>query len=557
MQTVFGLSMGIFSLSILEVVPSTWLILLDHDTIGMLHSGYFTVTGAYGILLWALCVWTVLILPGIVGGQLHTRIEKFTRHRASFLTLSIPQWMLLTAKFVFLIWGIFYKLILLPLYRLLRRQIRQLRQNKSEPILVLAQKTSSSTHDRSSPRTSSTSTGTDILSSSYMIGAIMGIVANFLFLQTLGSLVISQQGEYYNILSTLVSWLCAVGLVLSSILNGFGSVSLPHSCLAGFYIEPIQPAVIAQAENELLSATNALELMMAELTDVLPIASATNNNRRKQASRKSFADYGKSDEGTKRKLDIQHDIDFLEMLVVELQEDIAEMKHAQYMAGEARTPAGRIKLVMGMVFSIILLVRLFTSILSVVHMDDTTSTSAVDPITAAFLWLNGHHYVKQQDYIVLSQGISLLLTIFLSFSQFRTFLRTIEAVNRRLLLVYRKFHCTQKQNTPLTVLEHVTPPGTFTIYAPILATLTGCYCLSCVVLTKMNLPLEYRAGFSAALGGMNFTIQSSILNLVFSVSAAVSATVLGLLFGIQRQNVKRHAATHKETLSSLDVLDTC
>ena len=46
-------------------------------------------------------------------------------------------------------------------------------------------------------------------------------------------------------------------------------------------------------------------------------------------------------------------------------------------------------------------------------------------------------------------------------------------------------------------------------------------------------------------------------HLLFFVSAAVSATVLGLLFGIQRQNTKRHASIHLETIASLDVLDTC
>ena len=555
MKTALGLSMGIFSLSVLEVVPSAWLVVLDHGMIGILHSGYLSVTGAYWILLWALCSWTMLLLPGIVGGQVYARQTNLRRahdDRKSFLQLLSPSpwWMRFMATCIMLVGGIVVNVLLMPLSQLMRRQLRP---SKSEPMLILTHNASTA-QDRSSPRSPNTMDG--LSSKSYLIGASAGILTTLAILRTLGNLVISQPDEKYNMLSTLVSWLCAIGLILSSILNGFGSVSLPHSCLAGFYLDPIQPAVMAQAEMELLSATKSLEVTAAELSDGAP---ATSTQRRKQASRSrsSFADYGNNEEMALRKQSLQQDVDFLDMLVVELQQDISEMKYAQHMAEQARTPMGRVKIYLGMVFSVVLLVRLYTSIMSFVQMDDTKSTSSTrDPITTALLWLTGHHYVNQEDYTTLSQGISLLLTIFLSFTQFQTFLRTVESVHRRVLLLYRKCHCTQKRDATHDA-DHTVAPTNNPVYMHVLAGLTGCYCLSCVVLTKMNVPLEYRAGFSAALGGMDFRIQSSVLNLVFSVSAAVSATVLGLLFGIQRQNTKRHASTHSETLSSLEMLDSC
>ena len=565
MTTAVGLSLVIFSLSILEVVPSTWLGVMDRDTDGEFHSGYMTVTGAYWILLWAMCLWTVLILPTIIGGQANAKPGKAqhgiqhdeTKKIGTWSLQPNPWWMRCTIKSLQLLWGFLFQVLLLPLYHLIRKQLKILKHNnRNEPILVLTHNGTTGSHERSSSQTSKI-TNYSLFSTSYIIGASTGVMTTFVVLRTAGSLVISQQGQSYNILSTLVSWHCAVGLMLSSILNGFGSVSLPHSCLAGFYLQPIHQAVLAQAEVELQSTIKALEFTRAELDEGIPITAVLANNRRKKASRKSFADCAHNEEG--RKQGLQQDCNFLEMLVEELREDVAEMKHAHSLASQARTPLGQIKAYVGIIFSVVLLLRLYTSIISFIQMDDTTSTSSTrDPITAVLLWLTGHHYVNQPDFTTLSQGISLLLTVILSFSQFQTFLRTTESVHRRLLLLFRKCQCAQKRGTaPFHTIESNTTQGVSQISMHILAALTGCYCVSCVVLIKMNVPIEYRAGFSAAIGGTDFTIHSSALNLLFFVSAAVSATVLGLLFGIQRQNTKRHASIHLETIASLDVLDTC
>ena len=566
MTTAFGLSMGIFSLSILEVVPSTWLAVLDHDTDGEFHSGYMTITGSYRILLWTMCLWTILILPTIIGGQAYARPDKAhhgihvdeTKKIGTWPTQPNPWWFRCILKSLRFAWGFLSQALLLPLYHLIQKQIQYLTdKNRSEPILALSHNGAAGSQERSSSRTSKIPSYT-LSSTSYNIGASAGVMSTFIILRTFGSLVISHQGHSYNILSTLVSWLCAVGLMLSSILNGFGSVSLPHSCLAGFYLQPIHPAVMAQAETELQSTIKALEFTMTELDEGSPTAATVlTNNRRKQASRKSFANCAHNEGG--RKHGLQQDCNFLDMLVEELREDVAEMKHAHFLASQARTLLGQIKAYIGMFFSVILLLRLYSSILSVIQMDETTSTSSTrDPITAVLVWLTGHHYVNQHDFTNLSQGISLLLTVILSFSQFQTFLRTTESVHRRLLLIYRKCQCAQKRGTAtLHTIKRNTTQEESQISMHILAALTGCYCISCVVLIKMNVPLEYRAGFTAAIGGSDFTIHSSALNLLFSVSAVVSSMVLGLLFGIQRQNTKRHATIHFETIANLDVLDTC
>ena len=67
----------------------------------------------------------------------------------------------------------------------------------------------------------------------------------------------------------------------------------------------------------------------------------------------------------------------------------------------------------------------------------------------------------------------------------------------------------------------------------------GSYFLSCVVVVKLNLPVEYRASFSSAIG-FNFDFNTILLNVIFFAAAIMSALVLGLLFGIQRSHSTRY-----------------
>eukprot|EP00540_Astrosyne_radiata_P018111 CAMPEP_0116827770 /NCGR_PEP_ID=MMETSP0418-20121206/3288_1 /TAXON_ID=1158023 /ORGANISM="Astrosyne radiata, Strain 13vi08-1A" /LENGTH=369 /DNA_ID=CAMNT_0004456591 /DNA_START=375 /DNA_END=1484 /DNA_ORIENTATION=- len=359
-----------------------------------------------------------------------------------------------------------------------------------------------------------------------------------LMLRTLGPLVVQVQSGHHQVLSTLVSWLCAIGLLISSVMNGFGCVSMPHSCLAGWSLESVRPEVIAGVELELQETIQSYESKVAELSN----ANNLNLLPRRKASflptRKTFSDY--SEESHQRKLMLQKELDFQDMLIGELRVDLMEMKHAHEAAVQARTPMGKVRMYVGITFSVVLLVRLYTAVMNILRGDAASLSARADPITTALMWLTGHELVSQQDYNKFSQGISLLLTACLSISQVSTFLRTISSVNRRLSLVYRRCYCTTSSSVPRGEVEKHSPSDD-RMYTRSLAALMGCYFVSCVVLTKMSLPIEYRSSFAAALGGMDFSIQSSVVNLVFCLSAGVSAAILGVLLGIQRQNTKRYA----------------
>jgi hypothetical protein len=54
------------------------------------------------------------------------------------------------------------------------------------------------------------------------------------------------------------------------------------------------------------------------------------------------------------------------------------------------------------------------------------------------------------------------------------------------------------------------------------------------------------------MGGNEFVVQAAVANGAFCASAVMSAVVLGMLFGIQRQNTKRHV-----TDDSIGSSDAC
>lgn len=567
-RVALGLSFALFSLSILEVCPSQWLVLLEHDE----QVGYLTITRAYEILLWIFCIGVVFVLPAGIGGHIFqmtaTRSKDDKKYAKKPRGWKSPWWIRYSWQFFLLILSIFYRLGAAPLMRLMQRPEQRF-QNASElPTLVATNSSSSqdglivsnSRHGLKAPnvnnRKASAATASAATISANVLGGIGGVVTTMVLLKTLGSLIIPAQQEH--VLSTVVSWLCAVGLVISSTLNGFGSVSLPYSCLAGIFLEPIPTEVLNTAEMELRSTEKTLDSKVVELqSDSFTSVEASNPasaRRRSKAvlgsggisggtsSKFIFADFN-SDESLKRKQVLQTEIDFLDTLIDELKEDIVEMKHAQEQAAGARTKMGKIRSYVGFVFSLVLLIRLYTASMSVLVQEIGPKPKRGDPITTGLLFLTGHNLVSNHDYDTLSQGISLLLTAILSASQIRTFLRTVAAVNRRLMLIYRKCYCTPRHhhNHQAASVDDWDDSSHHRIHSRILAALTGCYFLSCVVLTKMNVPLRYRSSFAAALGGMEFSIRTPAVNLIFCASAGVSAMVLSLLFGIQRQNTKRHA----------------
>ncbi len=545
LKLALGLSLTLFSLTIVETLPSSLLVVLAHDDDSFRK--YLTMTTAYRFLLWSLSVLILVVLPSAAGARLVQSLERRARIRdPDEQKVHTNHWILRYVGHGIRLFIVIPFIFIRVVYRKCRHKLKSRRSGES--VLVLSS-TDGSRHGPRAPASSSTVRSIESKWRSFTIGGVCGVATVMTFFWSLGSLVI--QSPSSSLLPTMVSWLCAVGLLLSSVLNGFGSVSLPHSCLVGLYLEPIRPEVIARAQVELQKASTALAEKRGELALTLSSSTPsstdlTSMQRRTWSGSSSNIKRNYGDEEIQRRQMVQREIDFLECLVDELTDEIADMRYAKLLGEQARTPAGKIRFYLGFVFSLVLLIRLGTSFASIWYPTQIAEGRRTDPITTALLWLTGHHFVKV-DYNTLSQFVSLLLTAFLSMSQVRMFLRTASALHRRLMGFYKKCYCKSQKRT--SVPQEDTRQQS---YADLLAALMGCYFISCIVMTKRILPQEYGSSFSRAMGGNEFVVQAAVANGAFCASAVMSAVVLGMLFGIQRQNTKRHV-----TDDSIGSSDAC
>ena len=316
-------------------------------------------------------------------------------------------------------------------------------------------------------------------------------------------------------LKFMVKMACALGMIIASLLNGFGCASMPHTNLVGMYLKPTSAAVLAKVEEDYFYAVQNLEEKRYVLSGLLQLSSSTNMP----------ADNIKINQ-------LKEETSFLENLVGDMSDDIEEMKHSQRLAMKARTPAGRISWVLGVIFSIVLVVRVLLAASS--FLDASTANRRMprkhrDPITILVLWLTGHNFVNDEQYNLYLQGTSLILAGFLTITQVRNFFRVIGALGRKLGHVMGISIDSTKSHNAMGDLSLI-----------LSSFVMGCYFLSCVVIVKMTLPLEYRSSFSDAVGKFDFGFNSTVLNMVFCSSTCTSAIILGFLFGIQRNNSERY-----------------
>jgi hypothetical protein len=288
---------------------------------------------------------------------------------------------------------------------------------------------------------------------------------------------------------------------------------------------------------------------------------------------------------------------FLTNLVEDMNDDIHEMKSSNVLAMQARTIFGRVRGILGVIFSIILVVRVLlasTSFLSsssslLPKVDssshlmrdnnndgDANDPSSRDSLTNLLLLLVGRNYMinNAAQYDQIRQMISLILAGILTISQINSFFRVVGALERKLhgtfLLgggtrtttsLYKSSVERQQQQQQQQQLQQQSSDKSYRrgknkVAILISSFVMGCYFLACVTVVKMNLPNEYRLSFLTALGvRSNFTYGGSathnqLFNKIFFVSSLISAITLASLFGIQHTNSNRYQVECNHYLSS-------
>lgn len=578
MTAAIGLSFGLFSLSILEAAPSAWLLFLSHDQNSAkfmnLSGGILTISRMYYVSLWALSILILFIFPALAGASLADSFRDLCCRKKADLGdddkrkkktgrwkqvwMGFPWWIRFTGGFVVIvtrnIWRLTRRVCLSD-----RSQYLQLPGGASLDVgrtrtfsdegVSLTRVESADMEIQRFTKHSGAKKAVDSTSRIWMlIGGLIGVAAVSVVVGSVAPMVVNTHSGI-SVLSTLVSWLCAVGLLISSLLNGFGSVSMPYTCLVGLYLTPVRPEVIVKLEAELQSVGETMvkkRKELRELTLTVNTGSKTTSGASSSSSRQTFGSLG-GEVGNRRQV-LQIELDFLQNLCQDMTADIDDLRYSQTLSSGARTTMGKVRSYIGLLFSIILLARLGSASMSIWQSYSMELTphkvTHSDVVTRAMAWLSGHHLVSQKDLTMLSQVVSLGLTAILSFSQARTFFRAMAVVHCRLSRFYQSCYCIKGRETSTDMGSVSTQSGLLsTLFSQVLAGATGCYFLSCIVLIKMMLPEDFCQDFAGAMGGMDvFSIRSSMVNSVFAGSAGVSLSIIGMLFGIQRQNTTRHTA---------------
>lgn len=672
-----GLSLCLFALSIIEVAPSSWMLLIDNDTStppiptnhnylngGMtavekvareivsetlndddmsstneielndkiseankaynffFSKGKLPLTSAYILVLWSMSILVTVMLPSTIGTYI-MRKSCYLISSSSISSSSTSSVLSPTArasddqtndknksygtrasqrlfgKFNMLIMicsSILCKLWTIPLKFLSKAFFYNVKKNNSGSILPIVVDTENvNQHYGAKCKQLFTLIGQMMYRRHIVfIGTVGGSVVSYYLLSTIGPLILDTTIHYHSqsafILTTVVSWLTAIGIIVSTIVNGFGSVSMPYSCLAGLCLESVCSDTIEKAEQERSKLLDSMETRLKEvgsksLLDIStpssnPFSGARkNNNPSVLKQTRSFSDLG--DDITYRREQLMTEVHFLETLLDDVNEDIAEMKESQVMASHARTVVGRLRSYIGIVFSIILLIRLGNGFVFVwlesnfrkqqltndhnlqLQSKETSSSDEIDILTKSILFLLGHHLISPDNYETLTQFIALVLAAFLSYSQVKTFFRMYIAFHQRFKILFRTkcrstypnfngFNHRGGRKVTSSVNSTETSVSQLCV-VHLIAGLLSCYCIACIVLTKLMLPFRFRASLSMALGKNEgpepdgnkskdglFHIRLYIINVLFITSAVISALVLGIVLAIKRQNTKRY-----------------
>ena len=571
-QTCLLISLILFSLSILEAAPLAWLVVIDRASLFIMW---------YRALLWVQCILLLFVHPTFLGVIVITSLcadkplllsnkssstsisqqgssqnnvnvqhgrgkKKKKRNNPLIICIKIV-WISIRFFLVSIIWRILFRKIvgtIIP-YRITRADSSDGGSSRgsgrnSKQIMVAVTFLASGYYMGSRLLLHSPDEG-DNVKEDYNTQHTSAYIFNYVSLKF------------------MVSTLCSFGMIIASVLNGFGCASLPHSNLVGLFLKPTPPSIIAKVEDDLKYAVNRLEETRWMLGDSTTQQSSSASSSTSSPARSACPSYTpsknkevSSSSDNQRIKQVQEEVIFLENLVADMNDDIEEMKQSQQLAMDARTSWGRIRGILGVVFSIVLIIRVILAANSFILIFERTNddekgiksfNNTRDPLTSLLVYLVGRNIVNAEQYDLFRQATSLVLAGILSMTQVNAFFRVVGALGRKLS---RICGTSSLQITMFTQSKkvHQGGGGQSSNVGNNVALLTssfimGCYFLACVTVVKMNLPIEYRSSFSTAVG-LNFDFNTTMLNMIFFASSCVSATILASLFGIQHNNSERY-----------------
>jgi len=427
----------------------------------------------------------------------------------------------------------------------------------------------------------------------YALGSFLGITVAILALRFLGwkqtlALSFKFENQKYSVLqfvlATLVSRISNVGVLLSTLLNGFGSVSLPYSFFMAIYMKNIlTPENLSRKEADLLRTTCFLEKKKEKLqsysspknnhldipsdasfhdlspSSITSQSSHTSRSRfwnRKPSQEKdqisSYEHYGEVQA-------LEKEIKRLESIRTEQEDDYNEFKEMISASTIEIFGLKTLGKVLGAIFTVVLWIRVSNAVricMSMVEQSFNEQPEGIntDIISLTLNWLIDKELLVEDHYKILSQVLSFLLTIYLSISQVASFSRMRSNLRKKWRGCIGFFW--EENNVTNGHVQKTKEFGKLSSINDCIGELLmnfvmGSYFLSCVVLLKINLPGYYGMEFWDALGRPHFFLDRKMINVVFLISVGISAIVLGVSLRKQTLSSKMDATFSSIALDSL------
>jgi hypothetical protein len=586
-----GLSIALFSISVLELMPSTFILWIKGDAI----------LWVYHFVLWGMVLHCFLLVPTacFMAVAQHIRPPSCTssdpddeeHKKRSFRR---KHWVhVLLYRPIIVVLGTLLQMVLCLVDPCLRGRGTSMNHASSATLPLTVNATSSISNGTTatmgnSPSSSSTTANNHAkptwtwrswyyectnaychptMRKRILFGTILTSSCTYVALSRIRPWVIHISDEVRleeSLFQIAISSLCAVGILLSACLNGFGSVSLPYTCLLGFVLHPVSDEAIRNAEKELEAVRSRLggllEQQQPSLRGVRRNASLEKDTfgsgdlrgmRRNISTDGTFAtidlETAGSDDGVleqypdyRRKAQV----DFFLSLIADIVADIEEMKYVKTWS----TKRGIVRRAAGVVCSAILLVRLGTALLNVCFPSHNVPTSSSSPFLALVLahatrsattiYTDDYNAkqtaVEQQQQ--LAQVLSVFLTAILSATQLQTFVVSASALQRRMWSSCCG-GCPQQQPPTASVPAPMTRLLMLWTHHTV-GWLLCCYSLACVVLTKQMMGSEIDDTSEHLY--LKFHIDRYTVDLTYGASAILSVAVLAIVLGIMRANSQRY-----------------
>ena len=529
------LSACLFSLCFLETIPSSWFLFLHkHPTLSI-----WTISFFYKAFLWAYCVWISIVIPIWISRTFLQHLNMFLLETIDNITHHIRSSNQLYIKPFIFLGRIFHFFGYMITYMLCKSQI----SIWSFPKRVLQ-----------------SFANTYVL---FIMGSIVGITSSFLCLNCLQSLsaltfhitdadmdadtatasVTVTATDSNHALPFVLSRISNVGILLSTLLNGFGSVSLPYSFFMAIYMKHmLTPSNLKKKQTDLLLTQQYIQEKQETLesfhTKKTLSSTKSNSNSNSNSNSKYSSSWNiffsnRSNTGgnpqDKKILALSKEIHQLKAICAELQYDISETK--QMMSASQISIFGMQSLgkLFGLIFTIILWLRISNAIYVCFQTNNNLIQSKKDLISISLNWLIQKEIMVQEQYNIYSQCFSFLLTFYLSISQITTFSRMISSVKRKWQSILHLYHTQTKDSKIMVIIGDL-----------LLNIIMGSYFLSCIVVMKMTLPTHHGKDFWEALGGADVHLDTQLTNKVFLISVFSSSMALLWTVRMHTDSLKKH-----------------